>query len=271
MKPFKHFFFTAPPHSPSLTVRGIGVAEAMPAAMVNRPTGTGDYLLAYFYDPVWIASSELPQQCPAGSLMVWTPGHWQCYGNRRDGFRYSWIHCDGAMVKRLLEEQRIPLDTPLPLPDATLAERHLLAICDELARQAHPDVLIVRNLLDNMLRETARALRPEAANAAIPESFLAVRQLIESEYPRKLPLRELAQKTSCSVRHFCELFRRYFGMAAHEYLLRQRLQQAAYLLRDRNLSVKEVSHRVGYSKVHSFSGLFKKQYGATPSAYRKKQ
>jgi len=271
MKGFKHFFSVPPVNSPSLTVRGIGVREPMEAGMVNRPAGTGDYLFMYFYDPVWVASSEMPQQVPGGTLMVWTPGCWQCYGNRSAGFRHSWMHCDGTMVKRLLEEQQIPLDTPLRLPDASIAERHLLAIFEELTRQARPDTMIVRNLLDNMLRETARALRPEASAAAIPETFLAVRHLIESEYERKLPLKALAEKTSCSIGHFCELFRRYFGVPAHEYLLRHRLHQAAYLLRDRNLTVKEASRRVGYNDVYAFSKLFKKHYGAAPSSFRKRQ
>jgi iron complex transport system substrate-binding protein len=212
----------------------------------------------------------MPQQCPGGTFVIWTPGQWQCYGNRSAPFRHSWMHCDGTIVKRLLDEQRLAVDEPMRLPDPSLAERHLLAIYEELTRQSSPDVIIVRNLLENMLRETARAMRPEAG-PAIPEVYLAARHLIESEYERRVTLKELAEKTNCSVGHFCEMFRRYFGVPAHEYLLRHRLHQAAYLLRDRNLSVKEAARRVGYPDMFGFSRLFKKHYGAPPSTFRKKQ
>jgi AraC-like DNA-binding protein len=269
MKGFKHFFSVLPLNSPLLSVRGIGVRDAMPATMVNRVSGTGDYLFAYFHDAVWLSSGEMPEPSPGGTLMIWAPKQWQCYGNRAAPFRHSWMHCDGTAVKRLLAEQNLPTGQPLRIPDPSIAERHLLAIFEELTRQARPDVMIVRNELDNMLRETARALRPATDAPAIPAGFLAARHLIESEYERSIPLKELAEKAGCSVRHFGDMFRRHFGMPPHEYLQRHRLQRAAYLLRDRNLTIKGVAHCVGYRNIHFFSVAFKRYFGVAPGAFRK--
>ena len=49
------------------------------------------------------------------------------------------------------------------------------------------------------------------------------------------------------------------------------MHQAAYLLRDQNLAVKEVARSVGYRDPFAFSKLFKKHFGSTPSAYRHRE
>lgn len=271
MRGFKHFFAVPPLKSKRLVVRGIGVQEAMEPGVINRPRGTGDHLLMYFYDPVWIAASELPTQYPGGTLMVWTPGRWQYYGDATAGFRHSWMHCDGAIVTDLLKEHSLPLDKPFSLADAAIIERHLLGIYDELIAQANPDPMIVRNLLDNMVREIVREIRTSDRRPRIPKEFMAVRNKIESEYDRPLPLSELAAMTGHCISHFCELFRRNFGISAHSYLLRHRMHQAAYLLRDRNLAVKEVAHRVGYADAYAFSKLFKRHFAMSPTRFRRRE
>ena len=271
MRGFKHFFAVPPLQTRRLTIRGIGVQEAMSPCVINRPRGTGDYLLMYFYDPVWAACSELPAQQPAGTLMIWSPGRWQYYGDRSSSFRHSWMHCDGVIIRALLKDLGVPVDHPVRLADAAIIERHLLAVYEELTRQARPDAMIVRNLLDNMCRQIARALRESGKERPIPENMLAVRHLIESEYERSLPLSELAARASLSVSQCAALFRRYFGFPPHEYLQRHRMHQAAYLLRDRNTPVKEVARRVGYGNAFSFSKLFKQYFGVSPTNFRQQE
>ncbi len=272
MRGFKHFFANPILKSKRLVIRGIGVQEPMPPSIINRPRGTGDYLLMYFFDQVWVAATEIPtRQQPAGTMMIWTPGRWQYYGREEHGFRHSWMHCDGAIVRDMLKDSGLPLGTPFRLADASIVDRHLLAIHEELTRQPDPDAMIVRNLLDNLCRGISREIRAADRQRQIPSEFLAVRHLIESEYDRPLPLSELAARTGHCISHFCELFRRYFGTAAHEYLLRQRMHQAAYLLRDQNMAVKEVARRVGYTDAYAFSKRFKAHFGVSPTAFRRQE
>ncbi len=44
---------------------------------------------------------------------------------------------------------------------------------------------------------------------------------------------------------------------------------AERLLRDTVLPVKEVATQLGYEDAHYFSGLFKKEKGVSPAAFRK--
>ena len=54
------------------------------------------------------------------------------------------------------------------------------------------------------------------------------------------------------------------------YVIGQRLQQAAYLLRDRNLRITDVARQVGYEDLFYFSKLFKDRYGVSPREFRRR-
>lgn len=269
MKGFKHFFPVPPLRSADLTLRGIGVQEHMPACIIDRPAGTGDYLLMLFYDEVWVAAEGKPTPQPRNTLMIWTPGTRQYYGDREHPYNHTWIHCDGRLVTSLLGATGLPRNDPFVVPDPTVMERCLLAVHEELTRHARPDATIVRNLLENWLRDLARSVTPDKdVKDDIPAPFLALRRFIESEYAAPIRLPDLAQRVNLSVPHFCAEFKRHFGTPAIDYLIRQRMHQAAYLLKDRNLRIKEVAFRVGYVDIYYFSRLFRKHYGVSPRAFR---
>ena len=269
MQGFKHFFSAPPIRSAELTVRGIGVQEHMPACIIDRPVGSGDYLLMLFYDKVIVAAGEKSARQPRNTMMIWTPGERQHYGDREHPYNHTWIHCDGRVIESLLESTNLPRNTPFVAPDPAVMERCLLAVHEELTRHARPDATMVRNLLENWLRETARVIsRDQDEKDDIPPSFLAVRRFIESEYATPIRLPDLAQQANLSVPHFCAEFKRHFGTPAIDYLIRQRLHQAGYLLKDRNLRIKEIARRVGYDDLYYFSRLFRKHYGVSPRAFR---
>lgn len=269
MRGFKHFFPVPPLRSSDLTLRGIGVQEHMPACIIDRPAGTGDYLLMLFYDEVWVAAEGTPLRHPRNTLMIWTPGKRQHYGDPERPYNHTWIHCDGRIIGSLLASTGLPRNEPFVVPDPAEMERCLLAVHEELTRHARPDPIIVRNLLENWLRETARAIsRDKDEQDRIPPSFLAVRRYIESEYAEPIRLPDLAKRANLSVPHFCAEFKRLFGAPAIDYLIRQRMHQAGYLLKDRNLRIKEVARRVGYEDLYYFSRLFRKHYGASPRQFR---
>ncbi len=268
MKGFKHFFPAPALNTRELTVRGIGVQESMPPCIIDRPKGTGDWLLMLFYDPVWIGANPAPAECTGATLMIWSPGTRQYYGHREHRFRHTWLHGDGTWLKDQLTASGLPINTPLPGVDPARMEWYLLAIHDELTLQPAPDAAIVRNLLDCWMRETVRAQRKDQSRTTPPPALMAVRHFLESDYDQPATLKDLATMAGLSTPHFCAEFKRYFGTPAMEYRIRQRLQRAAYLLQDQNLRVQEVARQVGYEDLFHFSRLFKSCFGASPRAFR---
>lgn len=271
MKGFKHFFPVPPINTPELTIRGIGVQEHMPGCIIDRPHGTRipDYLFMFFYDPVVVGVGKkiLPQ--PAETMMIWRPGCAQYYGNRERPYNHSWMHCNGTIIRSLLRQNRLAPGKPFRLPDPAIMERNLLAIHGELTGHARPDGRIVRNLVENLLREIARMARhPFQSPGECPRTLLQARHYIESEYAAPITLQQLAHMAHLSIPQFCLLFRRYFKTSPIAYLICQRMHRAACLLHDQNLKISDVARQTGYEDLFYFSKLFKKHYGASPLALR---
>ena len=82
-------------------------------------------------------------------------------------------------------------------------------------------------------------------------------------------IQSLAEAVNMSRAAFAKRFRELVGHPMFEYLTNLRVQRAKELLRDTQLPLYEVASRVGYDSDMSFTKVFKKRTGVTPTRYRK--
>jgi AraC-like DNA-binding protein len=83
------------------------------------------------------------------------------------------------------------------------------------------------------------------------------------------PVAEIARAVAISPFHFIRQFEALFGETPHQLRLRSRLEYAKRLLVTDH-SVTAVCMEVGFSSLGSFSALFRRRVGVTPSAYRRR-
>lgn len=95
------------------------------------------------------------------------------------------------------------------------------------------------------------------------------RDLIDARYGETLDLDALAAEAGYSKYHFARAFAAAYGETPRAYLTRRRLERAKTLLRTANLTVTEVCFAVGFGSLGSFSSLFRRVVGVTPSAYQR--
>jgi AraC-like DNA-binding protein len=96
------------------------------------------------------------------------------------------------------------------------------------------------------------------------------RELLCEEREQPLTIEQVAREVAASRFHLIRRFEALFGMTPHQYRLRRRLDQAKLLLAAGRLSVTEVCVELGFSSLGSFSALFKRRVGVSPSAYRRR-
>ncbi|HTJ12381.1 MAG TPA: AraC family transcriptional regulator [Dinghuibacter sp.] len=106
--------------------------------------------------------------------------------------------------------------------------------------------------------------------AAYPKMYLYRRLVqaklfIDAHYAEAIDLDLIADEAAFSKFHFLKLFKSAYGRTPHQYLIHVRLQKALELL-DGDLAVSEVCYAVGFESVGSFSLLFKRVHGCTPTA-----
>jgi AraC-like DNA-binding protein len=90
--------------------------------------------------------------------------------------------------------------------------------------------------------------------------------------PREHPLsiRDLAREVHISPFHLIRQFEAVFGVTPHQFRQASRLDLAKQLLAAGQHSVTEVCMEVGFSSLGSFSDLFTRRVGETPSAYQRR-
>jgi AraC-like DNA-binding protein len=80
----------------------------------------------------------------------------------------------------------------------------------------------------------------------------------------------LAREVQISPFHLIRQFEAVFGITPHQFRIQSRLDLAKQLLAKGQYSVTDVCMEVGFSSLGSFSALFTRRVGETPSAYRRR-
>ena len=100
------------------------------------------------------------------------------------------------------------------------------------------------------------------------ESVRLARRFLDRHYDRPITIEQLSREAALSPYHFIRLFRRIYKQTPHQYLVQQRIARAKELLRTTELPITEICIAVGFESLGSFSTLFRKVAGISPSAYR---
>jgi AraC-like DNA-binding protein len=93
-------------------------------------------------------------------------------------------------------------------------------------------------------------------------------QYVHDNYAQKLSLDDMAALSNLSKYYFCRFFKACIGKSPVDYLHYYRLLQAEQLLSQTNLKVVDIAHEVGFNDLSSFTRLFHRQTGVTPTRYR---
>ena len=96
------------------------------------------------------------------------------------------------------------------------------------------------------------------------------RDLLRDVHDRTVTIDEAAREAAMSPFHFIRQFHAMFGETPHQARIRSRLDRARLLLAGGNQSVTDICMEVGFSSHGSFSTLFARRVGISPSEYRRR-
>lgn len=92
--------------------------------------------------------------------------------------------------------------------------------------------------------------------------------IVHAEFADDLSLDDLARRVASSRRQLQRAFAEIGGTTFRAHLTSVRMDRAADLLAERDLTVREVAHRVGYRQPAQFAKAFRRRHGVPPSMYR---
>ena len=85
-----------------------------------------------------------------------------------------------------------------------------------------------------------------------------------------MTLDAIAREAFLAPHHFHRLFRGAFGKTPHDYLVGLRIARARTLLEGTELPVTQICFEVGFESLGSFSALFHREVGVSPTSFRRR-
>ena len=150
-------------------------------------------------------------------------------------------------------------------------------LADELMQEEAGQELVIGALVEqltvHLLRHHSNVRRSEELELSrvglVDRRIRRAIELMHAHLERELPLEEIAAAAYLSPFHFARLFKKLTGTSPHAYLGNLRVARSQSLLAETDLSISEVSARVGYSSPSHFTKAFRQATGLTPRAFRK--
>ncbi len=156
------------------------------------------------------------------------------------------------------------------------------------------DMVEAKNLLENLIlillhpkRNSQRILRLTMATLLLeltnrtynitlgtPSAYeqslvLDALSYIEAHY-QTATLEDFCRQVNLPPYYVSRIMKKYSPYTFTKYVQKRRLVQAVYLLTESSVPIEEIILQVGYENSSHFHRLFKKEYGQSPAAYRRR-
>ena len=95
-------------------------------------------------------------------------------------------------------------------------------------------------------------------------------KFVNDNYCHKISVSDVASACFVSAHYLSNIFKKEMDISPQRYIVEVRMRRAEELLRLDTLSITDVALSVGYPDVLAFSKMFRKNFGISPSEYRKK-
>ncbi|MBJ6363735.1 AraC family transcriptional regulator [Paenibacillus sp. GCM10012307] len=274
-----HVKFNASLRKSGLSVLFCG--EAQPEAKHRIGPTVHEYVLIHtvIEGKGWFESDGKRYNCRAGDTFVIMPGKLVSYAaDPRFPWQYAWAaftpyHHVALMADIGIVQGNCVIHAE---PDEQIMAEYR-NMQDALKDTAYPQLadLKASGHLQLLLYRLALANNAQLAPAAVTESDIQ-RQIsrtinwLNLQYAQPLSIDHIAKSLGYHRTYLSKMFRAATGLSPMQYLLRIRMERAAQLLQEGQLSIKQIASSVGYSDALYFSRQFRKWSGQAPSVYSKR-
>lgn len=97
-----------------------------------------------------------------------------------------------------------------------------------------------------------------------------IKEHLIDDLEKNVTLQELAQEHEIGLTTLKKCFKGIYGKSISVWRREYRIYKAASMLKETNMTIAEISGKMGYDNPSKFASVFKKVIGCSPSEYRKK-
>ncbi len=161
--------------------------------------------------------------------------------------------------------------------EAVLWEKEILSLLKKLAQleqektEIYPyEVLTILSGIWLILRKNIKLPTKQQENVLNirMQEFL---NYISGHYAEDISLESLAKSANVGKSECLRCFKTSLQTTPYKYLMEFRLSKAVALLQSTDMTIGEVTEKVGFNQISHFGKCFKEKTGYTPKEYRKKE
>ncbi len=232
---------------------------------------TGDFehsqrtqLFYHLEGEAWLQNGRIPQPIHRGNLLIFPAQHPFTY-QADAAIKHHWIGVEGAWPAHFAQQGV----HHLPLAYDNEVEAKFIAIREVLILRKPGHALQAMGLLYELLARIVEISGDTAvSHATYPETVQNAITYLRENYASKYQASPAAAAAGVSPSHLRALFEKWLGESPRQFHTRYRIEQAARLLHEQQLSVAEVAYHLGFADTRHFSRTFKRITGISPGKYR---
>jgi AraC family transcriptional regulator len=174
----------------------------------------------------------------------------------------------------LIDPDSVELVPQFNTPDPQIHRLGLL-LKSELISPGHCSDIYMDSLktilMVNLLRRhtTCKNKLQEDTGRLTKRKLMQVIEYVNENLAEELSLQEIASELKMSPGYFTRLFKQSTGIPAYQYVMQCRIRRAKELLRWSDLTIIDISLRIGFQCQSHFAKVFRKQVGVNPMEYRR--
>ena len=129
-----------------------------------------------------------------------------------------------------------------------------------------PQSRLLHEMIEQVMDVACPQWREEAEQVKI---IREIHDHLTEHMEQRVTIEELAHQYLINPTTLKTVFKEVYGSSLAAHMKEHRMEKAASLLRETDLSVAEIAGQVGYESQSKFTAAFKEQFGKLPTAYRR--
>ncbi|WP_135548510.1 helix-turn-helix transcriptional regulator [Paenibacillus cymbidii] len=128
----------------------------------------------------------------------------------------------------------------------------------------------IKQLLDTLQAGNGGMTEPRGQDLAgkVDSRLIRINRYIRANFCKPISLSDLAELVPCNPVYLSNMYSKVFQISPIKHIQMLRMKQAAFLLTNSTLSVKDISSNLGYFSTSQFCSFFKQYYNQSPTEYR---
>ena len=129
-----------------------------------------------------------------------------------------------------------------------------------------PQSRLLHEMIEQVMDVACPQWREEAEQVKI---IREIHDHLTEHMEQRVTIEELSHRYLINPTTLKTVFKEVYGNSLAAHMKEHRMERAAALLRETDMSVAEIAGQVGYESQSKFTAAFKEQFGQLPTAYRR--